>query len=118
MRNSRNMAIYSEKLQSGNIELRIKKELELRNIGLKYAIFSELGFFSNMLCYSSTLCVDIYLFIWILTSLSAHYIRHITTGSFMGIGNQYIHLVKVLYCKLLTNGKQLPDFPLEVGLGT
>ena len=39
-------------------------------------------------------------------------------GSFMGRGNQYIQLVKVLYCKLLTNGKQLPAFPLEVGPGT
>ena len=33
-------------------------------------------------------------------------------------GNQYIQLAKVLYCKLPTNGKQLPAFPLEVGLGT
>ena len=34
----------------------------------------------------------------------------------MGRGNQYIQLVKVLYCKKLTNGKQLPPFPLEVRL--
>ena len=39
-------------------------------------------------------------------------------GSFMGRGNQYIELVKVLYCKLSTKGKQLPAFPLEVGPGT
>ena len=32
-------------------------------------------------------------------------------GKFYG---QYIQLVKVLYCKLLTNGKQLPAFTLEV----
>ena len=38
--------------------------------------------------------------------------------SFMNRGIQYIQLVKVLYCKLLTNSKQLPAFPLEVGLGT
>ena len=50
-------------------------------------------------------------------SLSTHCIGHITMGSFMGRGNQYIQLVKVLYCKLLTNGKQLPTFPLEVGPG-
>ena len=42
---------------------------------------------------------------------------HITTGSFMGRGNQYIQLVKFLYCKLPTNGKQLPAFILEVGPG-
>ena len=43
-----------------------------------------------------------------------HCTGHITTGNFMGRGNQYIQLVKVLYCKLPTNGKQLPAFPLEV----
>ena len=43
---------------------------------------------------------------------------HITMGRWQGRGNQYIQLVKVLYCKLLTNGKQLPAFPLEVGPGT
>ena len=39
------------------------------------------------------------------------------TGSWKGRGNQYLHLVKGLYCKLPTNGKQLPAFPLEVRLG-
>ena len=29
----------------------------------------------------------------------------------MGRENQYIQLVKVLYCKLLTIGKNLPTFP-------
>ena len=37
--------------------------------------------------------------------------------SFKGRGNQYIQLVKILYCKLPTNSKQLPSFPLEVGPG-
>ena len=45
-----------------------------------------------------------------------HCTGHITMGSWKGRGNQYIQLVKVLYCKLLTNGKQLPVFPLEVEL--
>ena len=39
-------------------------------------------------------------------------------GSRKGRGNQYIQLVKVLYCKLPTNGKQLPAFPLEAVPGT
>ena len=43
-----------------------------------------------------------------------HCTGHITTGSWKGRGNQYIQLVKVLYCKLPTNGKQLSAFPLEV----
>ena len=47
-----------------------------------------------------------------------HCTGHITTGSWEGRGNQYIQLVKVLYCKLPTNGKQLPALPLEVGPGT
>ena len=38
-------------------------------------------------------------------------------GNWKGRGNQYIQLVKVLYCKLPINGKQLPAFPLEVGPG-
>ena len=42
---------------------------------------------------------------------------HITTGSWKGRGNQYIQFIRVLYCKLRTNGKQLPAFPLEVVRG-
>ena len=47
-----------------------------------------------------------------------HCTGHITTGSWKGRGNQYIQLVKVLYCKLPTNGKQLQAFPLEARPGT
>ena len=39
-------------------------------------------------------------------------------GSGKARGNQYIQLVKVLYCKLPTNSKQLPAFPLEAMPGT
>ena len=42
-----------------------------------------------------------------------HCTGHIMTGSWKGRGNQYIQFVRVLYCKLLTSGKQLPAFPLE-----
>ena len=34
-------------------------------------------------------------------------------GSWKGRGNQDIQLVRVLYCKLPTNSKQLPAFSLE-----
>ena len=34
-------------------------------------------------------------------------------GSWKGRRNQYIQFVRVLYCKLPTNGKQLPAFSLE-----
>ena len=46
-----------------------------------------------------------------------HCTGHITTGR-KGRGNQYIEVVRVLYCKLPTNGKQLPVFPLEAVPGT
>ena len=46
-----------------------------------------------------------------------HCTGHITTGSWKGRENQYIQFVRVLYCKLPTNGKQLPAFPLEAVLG-
>ena len=32
-------------------------------------------------------------------------------GSWKGRGNQYIEFPRVLYCKLPTNGKELPAFP-------
>ena len=47
-----------------------------------------------------------------------HCTGHIMTGSWKDRGNQYIQLVKVLYCKLSTNGKQLPAFLFKVGSGT
>ena len=34
-----------------------------------------------------------------------------------GRGNQYIQLVKVVYCEVATNGKQLTAFPHEVRPG-
>ena len=66
--------------------------------------------------YSYVFCV-LFMFC-VLTSLSTHCLDHITTGGFMGRRNQCIQLVKVLHCKLQTNGKQLSDFILEVVLGT
>ena len=47
-----------------------------------------------------------------------HCTGHITTGSWKGRGNQYIQFIRVPYCKLPTNGKQLPAFPLEVVPGS
>ena len=47
-----------------------------------------------------------------------HSTGHITRGSWKGRENQYIQFFRVLYCKLPTNGKQLPAFPLEAVTGT
>ena len=46
-----------------------------------------------------------------------HCTGHVMTGSWKGRGNQYIEFVRVLYCKLPTNGKQLPAFPLKAMAG-
>ena len=40
------------------------------------------------------------------------------TGSWKGRRNQYIQFIRVLYCKLPTNGMQLPAFSLEAMPGT
>ena len=46
-----------------------------------------------------------------------HCTGHITTGSWKGRGNQYIEFARFLYCKLPTNDKQLPAFPLTAMTG-
>ena len=46
-----------------------------------------------------------------------HCTGHMMAGSWKGRGQQYIQFIRVLYCKLLTNGKQLPAFPFEVVMG-
>ena len=40
-----------------------------------------------------------------------HCTGHIMTGSWKGRGNQYIQFVRVVYCKLPTNGKATTSFP-------
>ena len=68
---------------------------------------------------SSTQAFLIILFIYLFGVLHRfqHCTGHITTGSWKGRGNQYIQFARVLYCKLPTNGKQLPAFPLEAVTG-
>ena len=52
------------------------------------------------------------LFIWGLRHFQ-HCIGHIMTGGFVGRGNQYIQMVKVLYCKLSCHRYQL----FHIGFG-
>ena len=63
--------------------------------------------------------LTIYLFIYLFGVLRRfqHCTGHITTGSWKGRGNQYIEFARVVYCKLPTNGKQLPAFPLKAVTG-
>ena len=61
--------------------------------------------------------VIVYSFVYLgfsITFNTVQVISHITTGSFVGRGNLYIQLVKVLYCKLPTISEQLPTFPHKV----
>ena len=85
-----------------------------------FSVLNVLGFHSSFLTSGAlrrAISVGfIYLF-GVLRHLQ-HCTGHISTGSLEGRGNQYIQLVKVLYCKLPTNSKQLPAFSLELGPGT
>ena len=74
----------------------------------------HLPFLTAFSCLKSQL-LSIYLF-GVLRRFQ-HCTGHITTGSWKGRGNQYIQFVRVLYCKLPTNSKQLPAFPFEAGPG-
>ena len=59
-----------------------------------------------------------FIYLWFYVTFNTVQVIDITMDSWKGRGNQYIQLVKVLYCKLPTNGKQLPAFPLEEVPGT
>ena len=83
---------------------------------VKYPSFESLAYLSfaiflNIRASILSLCKFIYLGFYI--AFNTIQVGHITTGSWEGRGNQCIQLVKFLYCKLPTNGKQLPAFPLE-----
>ena len=65
----------------------------------------------------STLRAQISIYLFGVLRRFQHCTGHITTGSWKGRGNQYIEFVRVLYCKLPTNSKQLPAFPLEAVTG-
>ena len=64
------------------------------------------------------ICTLEYIYLFGVLRHFQHCTDHITMGSWKGRGNQYIQFVRVLYCKLPTNGKQLPAFPLEAMQGT
>ena len=59
-----------------------------------------------------------FIYLFVVLRRFQHCTGHIKTASWKGRGNQYIEFVRDLYCKLPTNGKQLPAFPLEAMPGT
>ena len=76
-----------------------------------------LKFFFVYIC---PLCFGLCLFMYLfgVLCLFQHCTDLIMTDSWKGRENQYIQFVRVLYCKLPTNGKPLPAFPLEAMPGT
>ena len=61
--------------------------------------------------------MDVFIYLFGVLCHFQHCTGHITTGRYKGRGNQYIQFARVLYCKLPTNNKQLPAFPLEAMTG-
>ena len=108
--------------QSSTAQLFIGLQLHICGNGVCSALFSHL--LPQSLCLqfnykSMSFWFFINLFIYYLFGVLRrfqHCAGHITTGSWKSRGNQYIQFVRVLYCKLPTNGKQLPAFPLEAML--
>ena len=66
-----------------------------------------------MLNFTESVCVLNFIYLFGVLRRFQHCTGHITTGSWKGRGNQYIEFARVVYCKLPTNGKQLPAFPLK-----
>ena len=77
---------------------------------------TDTGSIESELLDSISLAEDLFIYLGVLRRF-LHCTGHITTGSWKGRGNQYIQFIRVLYCKLPTNSKQLPAFPLEVMTG-
>ena len=63
-------------------------------------------------CHNSSMIIIEYIYLGFYVAFNTVQVIFMT-GNWKGRGNQYIQLVKVLYCKLPSNGKQLPAFPLE-----
>ena len=81
-------------------------------------ISSKLLHLARFLRYKHFCVLQFFIYLFGVLRRFQHCTGHIMTGSWKGKGNQYIQFVRVLNCKLPTNGKQLPAFPLETVLGT
>ena len=63
------------------------------------------------------MCHVLFIYLFGVLRRFQHCTGHITTGSWKGRGNKYIEFARVVYCKLPTNGKQLPAIPLKAVMG-
>ena len=82
------------------------------SVDVKQEIGSKKGYQCDLLAY---LCGFIYLGFYITFNTVQVILRRVVGRA---EENQYIQFVRVLYCKLPTNGKQLLPFPLEAVPGT
>ena len=89
------------------------------NESLDVSTFSNQGVQNSDNLNREILMALIFLFIYLFGVLRRfqHCTGHITTGSWKGRGNQYIWFTRVVYCKLPTNGKQVPAFPFKAITG-
>ena len=91
-----------------------------------HAIFYCRDCATSTFCYKTAYVTLVSLANWLIYTYNGMYVLrrfqhctgHIMTGSWKGRGNQYLQFVRILYCKLLTNSKQIPAFPLEAMPGT
>ena len=108
------------------MQYEINKEKELILLVQVYS-FSKFGYFRSSRSFVVSLCFLVFsvgflvsfIFIYLFGVLRhfQHCTGHIPTGRWKGRGNQYIQFIRALYCKMPTNGKQLPAFPLEAVRG-
>ena len=68
---------------------------------------------SDFLAVTEALLSVLFIYLFGVLCPFQHCTGHITMGCWKGRGHQYIQFVRVLCCKLPTNGKQLPAFPHE-----
>ena len=91
------------------------------NFGKKFIRWIQLLYKGIKACttYNGYLSDFLILFIYLFGVLHRfqHCTGHITAGSWKGRGKKYIEFARVVYCKLPTNGKQLPAFPLKAIMG-
>ena len=78
---------------------------------LSYQVF--LNIYTCIIFKTNNTKINIFHLFGVLHSFQ-HCTCQIPSDSFIGRGNKYIQLVKVLYCKLSTIDKQLPTFPHKV----
>ena len=101
-------------LYFGELFSRINNPNRLLGYCIKNFYHSHYHCLHICLFYGSNENMNLFIYLFEFLRPFQHCTGHITMGSFMGRGNQYTQLVKVLYYKLPTIDNQLPTFPHKV----